>query len=577
MAVAVLVLEPLALQRRAAGRRAHEEAARTRVRGRPDQVTHALEAEHRVEDEERQRARAVHRRRRPGGDERGQRPRLGDAFLEDLTVRRLLVVDQAVGIDGLVELAHVRVDAGLAEQRLHAEGARLVGDDRHDQIAHRLVAQQPREQPHEGERGRDIAAAGALVELVEDRVGGGHAGTGDGVAQRQEATEGEAALLQVARLRAVVVGAVERRTPHLLVTQRNAEAVAEEHQFVCVEPLLLVGDVLALARLAETVALDRAGKHDGRRALLAHGGVVGGVDLRRIVAAEAHRPQLVVAHVLDHAQQARVHAVEVLADIGAAGDGVLLVLAIDDLAHALRQQAVVVLRQQRIPLGAPEHLDHVPARAAEDRFELRDDLAVAADGAVEALQVAVDHEDQVVEPLPRRQRDRAQRLRLVRLAVAEEDPDLRVRRLLEPAVYQVAHEARLVDPHQRREAHRDGREHPEVFHQPGVGVRGQPPALGELAAEVEQLLVAEPSLEVGAGRRYPARRDPGCRPDRRRSGRSRRGRSDGSRPRRAWLRRRRWEMWPPMPSARLLASTTIAIAFQRTKLLMRCSITRLPG
>ena len=223
------------------------------------------------------------------------------------------------------------------------------------------------------------------------------------------------------------------------------------------------------------------------------------MDLRRVVAAEAHRPQLVVAHVLDHAQQARVHAVEVLADVGAAGDRVLLVLAVDDLAHALRQQAVVVLRQQCVPLGAPQHLDHVPARAAEDRFELGDDLAVAADGAVEALQVAVDHEDQVVEPLARGQRDRAQRLRLVRLPVAEEDPYLRVRRLLEPAIDQVAHEARLVDPHQRSEAHRDGRELPEVLHQPGVGVRGQPAAFVELAAEIEQLLVAEPPLEVGAG------------------------------------------------------------------------------
>ena len=36
-------------------------------------------------------------------------------------------------------------------------------------------------------------------------------------------------------------------------------------------------------------------------------------------------------------------------------------------------------------------------------------------------------------------------------------------------------------------------------------------------------------------------------------------------------------MWPPMPSVRLLASTTIAIAFQRTKLLMFCSISSLPG
>ena len=45
----------------------------------------------------------------------------------------------------------------------------------------------------------------------------------------------------------------------------------------------------------------------------------------------------------------------------------------------------------------------VPARAAERRFELLDDLAVAADRTVEALQVAVDDEDQVVELFARGQ------------------------------------------------------------------------------------------------------------------------------------------------------------------------------
>ena len=53
--------------------------------------------------------------------------------------------------------------------------------------------------------------------------------------------------------------------------------------------------------------------------------------------------------------------------------------------------------------AAPDHLDHVPAGAAEIGFQLLDDLAVAAHRAVEALQVAVDDEDQVVEPLARRQ------------------------------------------------------------------------------------------------------------------------------------------------------------------------------
>jgi hypothetical protein len=54
--------------------------------------------------------------------------------------------------------------------------------------------------------------------------------------------------------------------------------------------------------------------------------------------------------------------------------------------------------EQRSQCG-PRSLDDVPAGAAEDAFEFLDDLAVAAHRAVEALQVAVDDEDQVVELL----------------------------------------------------------------------------------------------------------------------------------------------------------------------------------
>ena len=57
-------------------------------------------------------------------------------------------------------------------------------------------------------------------------------------------------------------------------------------------------------------------------------------------------------------------------------------------------------------------------------FQLLDDLAVAAHRAVEPLQVAVDDEDQVVELLAAGQRDGAQALGLVGLAVAQERPDL---------------------------------------------------------------------------------------------------------------------------------------------------------
>ena len=79
---------------------------------------------------------------RARGGERRHRARFGDAFLEDLAVDRLAVWEERLGVDRLVALPERRVDPDLLEQRVHAEGARLVGNDRHDAFADVLVAQQ---------------------------------------------------------------------------------------------------------------------------------------------------------------------------------------------------------------------------------------------------------------------------------------------------------------------------------------------------------------------------------------------------------------------------------------------------
>ena len=225
------------------------------------------------------------------------------------------------------------------------------------------------------------------------QVAGRRAALGHGPAQ------GGAALRDVVGFAAIVRGTVERRTHDLFIGERDVEAVAELHQLALVELFLLMGDVAALAGLAEPVALDRAGQNHGRRTLVRDRGGVGGVDLDRVVAAQPQPPKLVVAEVFNKSAQARVDAPEILTDVRAAGHGVLLVLPVDNFAHPPDQQPVLVAREQRVPLAAPDHLDHVPAHAAEDGLELLDDLSVAAHGAVEPLEVAVDHEDQVVERL----------------------------------------------------------------------------------------------------------------------------------------------------------------------------------
>ena len=203
-------------------------------------------------------------------------------------------------------------------------------------------------------------------------------------------------------------------------------------------------------------------------------GLVRGVDLAVVVAAAAELGQVVVGQVLDELAQARIGPEEVLADVGAAGDAILLELAVERVVHLLDEHAVDVAGQELVPLARPDDLDDVPARAAEGRLELLDDLAVAADRAVEALQVAVDDERQVVEALARGDVERAERLGLVGLAVAEERPDARSARVEDAAVLEVAVEPGLVDRADRAEAHRDRRVLPEVGHEPRVRVRAQP-------------------------------------------------------------------------------------------------------
>ncbi len=213
--------------------------------------------------------------------------------------------------------------------------------------------------------------------------------------------------------------------------------------------------------------------------------------------------QVVVGEVLHHLLQPTVGTEEVLPDVGAALHRVLLELAVDGAVHLVEQHAVAVVGEQLVPAATPDHLDHVPARAAERGLELLDDLAVAAHRAVEPLQVAVDDEDQVVELLARRDRQPGHRLGLVHLAVADERPHLRLAGVGDLAVHQVAVEARLRDRVQRAEAHRHRGELPEVRHAPRVRVARQAVAV-DLTAEAVEVLLGEATFEerarVHAGR-----------------------------------------------------------------------------
>ena len=276
--------------------------------------------------------------------------------------------------------------------------------------------------------------------------------------------------------------------------------------------LHLVGRVATL-QAVQRPALDGVRQDDGRLTNVRASRGERRVDLAVVVATPRQPAQIGVRHALDHLAQPRVVAEEVVADVLRGFDGVGLQLAVGGGVELVHECAVDVLGEQVVPVAAPDHLDDVPAGAAEVRLEFLDDLAVAAHRAVEALQVAVDDERQVVELFARRDSDRAERLGLVHLAVAEERPDMRIGRVSDAARLQVAVEPRLVDRVERTEAHGDGGELPEVRHEPRMRVAGQ--AVGRrLPAGSRRAVLRSTGLRGTRGRRCRGRRGPGRTPGR---------------------------------------------------------------
>ncbi len=304
-----------------------------------------------------------------------------------------------------------------------------------------------------------------------------------------------------------MLGRLEKR--HLIeqgVGHRNVEAIAKFAHGLGIELLQLMSRVLALTDLAHAVALDRLGQDHGRLAEVATGGRVRGVDLVRIMSAAIQAPDIRVGHPRHHFQRLRELAEKVLAHEGAIVGLEVLILAVDCFLHQTQQPAILVACQQRIPIRAPDHLEHVPAGAAKVSLQFLDDLAVTAHRTIEPLQIAIDDEDQVVEFFPRRHADGAKRLRLVHLTVTAETPDPAAFGVGDATRVQVLEEARLVDRLDRPESHRDGWELPEIRHQFRMWIGGDALAV-DIAPEIQQLLFRQPALEkrarINAGCRVP--------------------------------------------------------------------------
>ena len=277
----------------------------------------------------------------------------------------------------------------------------------------------------------------------------------------------------------------------------QVEPLAEHPQLVDRHLLDLVGGVAALDVGAEGPPLDRLGQDDRGRAALLGRRLVGGVQLAVVVPAPGEVADVVVGEVLDHLPQAVVGPEELLAGVRARLDRVALELAVDGAVHPVEEDAVLVAGEELIPLAAPHDLDHVPPGAAEHGLELLDDLAVAPDGPVEALQVAVDDPRQVVELVAGGEGQRAERLGLVDLTVADEAPHAGAAGVVDAAVVQVAQVAGVVDRVEGPQPHRHGGVLPELRHEPRVRVARQ--ATADLLAELVEVVLGEAALEEGPG------------------------------------------------------------------------------
>ena len=158
----------------------------------------------------------------------------------------------------------------------------------------------------------------------------------------------------------------------------------------------------------------------------------------------------------------------------------------------------MILGKQLIPVRPPDHFYYVPAGTAEHGFQFLDDFTVTAHRAVEALQIAVNDENQVIQCFARGQRNRTERFGLVHFSIAHKGPYLAIMLRLNFSILEVLHKARLVNRHDRPQPHRNRGELPEVRHQPGMRVRRESVCVQRFLSERPQLLLAETSLEEGA-------------------------------------------------------------------------------
>ena len=104
-----------------------------------------------------------------------------------------------------------------------------------------------------------------------------------------------------------------------------------------------MGDVLALTRLTEAIALDGMGQNHRWLFFLRDCVLVSSVDLIRVMTTAGQTSQLLVAVTLNQLQEFRIFTKEMFTDVIAFFKSEMLHLTIEDFVHTFDQQARIVL------------------------------------------------------------------------------------------------------------------------------------------------------------------------------------------------------------------------------------------
>lgn len=101
---------------------------------------------------------------------------------------------------------------------------------------------------------------------------------------------------------------------------------------------------------------------------------------------------------------------------------VVLEFPVTDFIHTLLQEAGFIAFKKRVPQPSPDNLEHIPASATKHAFQLLNNFTVTAHRTIQTLQVTVDNEDQIFQPLAPGEGNSAQRFRLITFAITEKGP-----------------------------------------------------------------------------------------------------------------------------------------------------------